>query len=118
MHQFDGGGVRVKAERDVDAAHRGQDVGEDAVPARIARHVVEQHRPVADAALVDVDDAADLLLALGARDVLQLAGGAQLRDPSAQVLPVACRLLLRRPSLDGGVHARAPYGHRTCLAEK
>ena len=54
--------------------------------ARIARHVVEQHRLVADVALIDVDDAADLLLALGAGDVLQFAGGAQLRDPGAQVL--------------------------------
>ncbi len=54
--------------------------------ARKAGHVVEQHRLVADVALIDVDDAADLLLALGARDVLQLAGGAQLRDPGAQVL--------------------------------
>ena len=64
--------------------------------ARIARHVVEQHRLVADPALIDVDDAADLLLALGAGDVLQLAGGAQLRDPGAQVLAVLGGGLLRR----------------------
>ena len=56
--------------------------------ARIAGHLVEQHRLVADVALVDIDDAADLLLALGALDVLQFAGGAQLRDPGAQVLPL------------------------------
>ena len=73
--------------------------------ARITRHVVEQHRLVADAALVDVDDAADLLLALGAGDVLQFAVGAQLRDPGAQVLALFGCCLFRGASFDGGVHA-------------
>ena len=81
-----GGGI--KSERDVDAPHRSENIRQDAAAARKAGHVVEQHRLVADAALVDVDDAADLLLVLGALDVLQLAGGAQLRDPGAQILPV------------------------------
>ena len=86
VHQLDGVGVGVEAERDVDAPHRGQDIREDAVAAREAGHVVEQHRLVADAALVDVDDAADLLLALGALDVLHLVVGAQLRQPVPQIL--------------------------------
>ena len=85
--------------------YRGQDIGEDAVAARIARHVVEQHRLVADSALIDVDDAADLLLALGAGDVLQLAEGAQLRDPGAQVLALVDGVLFRGAGFDGGVHA-------------
>ena len=88
MHQIDGARVGIEPQRDVDAPHRGEDIGEDAVAARKAGHVVEQHGLVADPALIDVDDAADFLLALGAVDVLQLAGGAQLRDPGAQVLPL------------------------------
>ncbi len=72
--------------------------------ARKAGHVVEQHRLVADAALIDVDDAADLLLALGALDVLQFARGAQLRDPGAQVLArIRCRFLCCA-SFDRRVH--------------
>ena len=72
--------------------------------ARKARHVVEQHRLVADAALIDVDDAADFLLALGAGDVLHLAGGAQLRDPGAQVLPFLGGRLFVCARYNGGVH--------------
>ena len=55
-------------------------------PCAIARNVVEQHRRVAHLAHVEIDDAADLLLALGARDLLHLAGGPQRLDPGAQVL--------------------------------
>ena len=104
MHQFDGAGVGIEPERDVDAPDRGEDVGEDAPAARKSRHVVEQHRLVADAALIDVDDAADLLLALGAGDVLQFAVGAQLRDPGAQILALfGCRLF-RGASFDCRIH--------------
>jgi len=38
---------------------------------------------VADAALINIDDAADFALGLGAFDVLNLAGRAHLRDPGA-----------------------------------
>ena len=78
--------VGIKPQRDVDAPQRGENVGEDAVAARKAGHVVEQHGLVADAPLIDIDDAADFPLALGAGNVLQLAGGAQLRDPGTQIL--------------------------------
>ena len=78
--------------------------------ARIARHVVEQHRLVADVALIDVDDAADFLFALGAGDVLQLACGAQLRDPGAQVLALVDGVLFRGAGFDGGVHSSSSPG--------
>src|ERR1700692_44390 len=68
MHQLGGTGIGIEPERDVDAPHRGQNIGEDTMAARIAGHVVEQHGLVADLALIDVDDAADLFLALGAGD--------------------------------------------------
>ena len=57
-----------------------------AIAGRIARNVVEQHRLVAGLALVEIDDAADLLLAIGAAHDLQLVGGLHLREPGAQVL--------------------------------
>ncbi len=104
VHEVDGARVRVEPQRDVDAAHRGENVGEDAVAARKAGHVVEQHGLVADLALIDVDDAADFLLALGALDVLHFARGAQVRDPGAQIAPVRRRLLFRRPSFNGRIH--------------
>ena len=65
-HQLDLARFGRMAHGQVDAADRGQDVGQDAVTLRIARDVVEQHHRVADLALIDVDDAADLALALGA----------------------------------------------------
>ena len=74
-HQLDLGAVGRIAHRHVDAADRGQQVGQDAMALGIAGDVVEQHQRVADLALVDVDDAADLALALGAADVRHLAGG-------------------------------------------
>src|SRR6185312_6767524 len=83
---------------------RREDVGDDAPAAWKARHIVEQHRLVADAALVDVDDAADLLLALGAGDVLQFAVGAQLRDPGAQILTLFGCCLFRGASFDCRIH--------------
>ena len=65
-HQLDLAAVGRIAHRHVDAADRGEDVGEDAIALGVAGNVVEQHRRVADLALIDVDDAADLALALGA----------------------------------------------------
>ena len=51
-----------------------------------SRHIVEQHRLVAGLALIEIHDAADLLLAVGALDHLQLAGGLDLAEPGSQVL--------------------------------
>jgi hypothetical protein len=86
-HQFDRRAVDRQTQREVDAAHRGEDVRQDAVAVRIAGHVVEQHRLVAHLAHVEIDDAADLRLALGAGYFLHLAGGPQRLDPRSQILP-------------------------------
>jgi hypothetical protein len=93
-------------EGDVDAANRGQDIGEDAVAARVAGNVVKQHGLVADPALIDVDDAANFALALGTRDVLQFAGRAQSRNPSAQILTVLRGGLFCCARFDGRIHSR------------
>ena len=85
-HELDLGAVGRMAHRHVDAADRGEQIGQDAVALGVAGDVVEQHQRVADLALVDVDDAADLALALGAADVHDLAGGFHLREPGAEVL--------------------------------
>src|SRR5712671_5262672 len=53
---------------------------------RISRDVVEQHQRIADLALIDVDDAADLALALGAADVRDFASRLHLREPGTQIL--------------------------------
>ena len=87
LHQLDLAAFGRAAEREIDAAHRGEDVGQDAMALRIAGDVVEQHRRIAGLALEDVDDAADLALALGARDVRHLAGRLHLGEPDPQVLP-------------------------------
>ena len=52
----------------------------------IAGNVFEQHGTVAHFAHIEVDDAADFRLALGAADVLHLARRPQRIDPGAQVL--------------------------------
>src|SRR5262249_12577580 len=69
----------------VDARNRGEDVGDDAVALGKAGDLVEQHRGIAHLAHIDVDDAADLLLRLGAGDDLELARGADAFDPVAQI---------------------------------
>ena len=79
------GGFRRQAEGQVDARNRGQDVGDDTVALGKAGHRVEQHRGIAHLAHIDVDDAADLLLRLGAGDDLELARGADAFDPIAQI---------------------------------
>jgi hypothetical protein len=53
---------------------------------REARNLVEHHRGIAHLALVDVDDAADLFLGLGALDHFQLAGGPDPVDPVSEIL--------------------------------
>jgi len=79
------GALGRQAERDVDARHRGEDVGEHPVALGEARHLVEHYRRVSHLALIDIEDAADLLGRLGAPDDFQLAGGRDLGDPVAQV---------------------------------
>src|SRR5258706_14529919 len=93
MHQVDGAGIRRIAEGQVDAADRGEDFGEHAMPARIAGDVVEQDRRVTGLALIEIDDAADFLLAVGARDMLDLARGFHFGDPASEILS-AQRVLL------------------------
>jgi hypothetical protein len=80
------GGVRRQAKRHLDALGRGENVGKRAISARIARNIVEQDRLVADLALVEVDNAADLVLTVGASDHLQVVGCLQFGKPGAQVL--------------------------------
>jgi hypothetical protein len=74
VHELHLGPLRRQAKRDVDARHRGEDIGEDAMTLGETGHVIEHHRRIAHAALVEVDDAADLLLRLGTVDDLELAG--------------------------------------------
>src|SRR5262249_35466034 len=76
---------RRQAQREVDTRNRGQDVGDDTVAFGKAGDLVEQHRGIAHLAHIDVDDAADLLLRLGAGDDLELARGAAAFDTVAQI---------------------------------
>ena len=50
-----------------------------------AGHLVEHDGGISHPPLVEVDDAADLLLGLGAPDDLELAGRRDVADPVAQV---------------------------------
>src|SRR5262249_54377178 len=86
LHQLHLRRLGRHAEGEVDAPHRGEDVRDHAIARRIAGYVVEQDGRAAARALVDVDDAADLLLALGTADRGELAGFLQGREPGAQVL--------------------------------
>src|SRR5262249_5569870 len=76
---------RRQAQRQVDARNRGQDVGDDTVALGKAWDLVAQHRLIAYLADIYSDDAADLLLRLGAGDDLELARGADAFDPVAQI---------------------------------
>ena len=106
-HQFDLGAVGRMAHRHVDAADRGEQVRQDAMALGIAGNVVEQHQRIADLALVDVDDAADLALALGAADVRHLAGRFHLREPGAQILLRRVGVRGGGARIDVGVHGRS-----------
>ena len=53
---------------------------------RISGNLVEQDGGVTHLAHIDVDDAADLLLRLGALDVFQFAGSFDACDPVTQIL--------------------------------
>src|SRR5215467_5969989 len=70
----------------MDAANGGEDVRENTVAFGIPRNLIEQDGAVAGLALVEVDDPADLLLAIGAGDVLDFAMGLHGGDPAPQVL--------------------------------
>src|SRR5215471_3145973 len=104
--------VGIEPERDIDPAHRGQNVGQDPMAARMSRNVVEQHGLVADAALINVDDAADFALSLGAFDILKLASRAQLRNPGAQILLFLCRTVFLARRSNGRIHSA---GYRPSL---
>ena len=80
------GGLGGHPERQVDAPDRGQDIGEDAIAARISGNVVEEDSGIAHSPLIEVDDPADLPLALGAHHELHLAGGLHLGEPGSQIL--------------------------------
>ena len=58
----------------------------DAVALRIAGDLVEHHRGIAHLPHIDVDEATDLFLGLGAFDGLELAGGFDALDPVPQIL--------------------------------
>src|SRR5215472_888335 len=115
--------VGIEPERDIDPAHRGQNVGQDPMAARKSGNVVEQHGLVADAALINIDDAADFALALGAFDVLNLLGRAHLRDPGAQILLFFYRTAFLGRRSDGRIHNavidRRPWRHQcsNCRSE-
>src|SRR5262245_1695054 len=79
-------GIGRQADRDVDPRHGGEHIGENPVAFRIAGDVVEQNRLVADPALIDIDDAADFLLAFGTADLLQLVGLFHGDEPRPQIL--------------------------------
>ena len=83
MDEIERAGIGRIAERQMDALDRGEDIGDHAMAARIAGHVVEQHGRIAGLALVEIDDAADLLLAVRPRDVLDLARRFHLGDPAS-----------------------------------
>ena len=87
------------AESEIDPPHRGEDVRHHPMAPREAGDIVEHHRRRPHGALVDVDDAADLLVAPGAGDGYQLAGRFHLRQPDAEVLL-------------GGVAQKSPTGFR------
>ncbi len=90
LNQLHFGCLRRQSERNVDTRHRGQDVGDDAPAAGKPRHVVEQQRGIAHLALINVDDAADLLFGFGALDGFQLSGGCDALDPVPQILVGHC----------------------------
>src|SRR5262249_26235673 len=107
-HQVDFRALGGVAHRQVDAADRREDVGEDTVSLRIAGDLVEQHGRGADSALEDVDDAADLALAVSAADMPDLARGFHLGEPHAQILPRADAI--RNVTVEGvidGAHGRS-----------
>jgi len=85
-HEIHLAGVGRHAQSEVDPPHRGEDVRDHAAAARKAWNVVEHHRGRPHGALVDVDDAADLLVALGAGDGHEFARLFHLRQPDAEIL--------------------------------
>ena len=78
--QLDLGAVGRHADRHIDAADRGENVREDAVAAADSPGCRRTAPPDCRSCAVDVDDAADLALALGAADLLHLARRRNLRS--------------------------------------
>ena len=99
VDELDLGRFGRHAHRQRNALDAGEDVRCNAVTARIAGNLVEQHRLVVGRALVDIDDAADLLLAVRAAHLLQLARGLHLRQPVPQIRVRHIGLRLRVPRI-------------------
>jgi hypothetical protein len=70
-----------QSERDVDARHRCEDIGDDAMAFWKSRHFIEHQRWVAHLSLINVNEAADLLFGFGSLDDLQLPGIFDAADP-------------------------------------
>ena len=90
--------LRRQPKRDIDAGDRGEDVCEHARAFGKAWNLVEHHGRISHASLIDVDNAADLFLGIGALDHLELACGFNAADPVPQILVGHCcfsRLRLR-----------------------
>ena len=86
VHELHLGSLRRQAQGDVDARHRGQDIGEDARSLGKSGNLVEHDGRIAHPPLVDVDDAADFLLRLGTADGRELPGCCNRIDPIPQIL--------------------------------
>ena len=86
LHQLHVGALGGNAQRHVDARHGGQDIRQHPRALGIAGDLVEEHRRIAHLAHVDIDDAADLLLGLGALDDLEFAHGVDGRNPVTKIL--------------------------------
>jgi broad specificity phosphatase PhoE len=86
LNELHFGSLRGQPERHIDARNRSQDVGNDAVAAGKPRHFIEQQRRMAHFPLVDVNEATDLLLMLGALDRLKLPRRVDGADPIPQIL--------------------------------
>src|SRR5205085_7216685 len=98
MDEIERTGIRVIAEREVNAPDGGQNIGDDAVAFRVAGDVIEQHGGITGLALIEIDNAANLFLAAGAMDMPDLARFIHFGDPASQILRGHISLL---PALTG-----------------
>src|SRR5262245_42911673 len=80
------GRVRRQPQCYVDARNRSEDVGDDAMTLWVTRDFVEHDRRIAHSSHIDVYNAADLLLRLGAGNDLEFARGPYSFDPVPQIL--------------------------------
>ena len=86
QHEIELGAVRREPQGDIDARHRGEDVGKHPGAFREPGNLVEHHGGVSHAPLIDIDYPADLLLGLGSGDKLELAGGFNTSNPIPEIL--------------------------------